>query len=106
MFSFLQQNEKCLFYNNHKNTFFLKQWSHIMDKLFDIKNNVNLTSCRAQLTHETYLWKKGIRNEFDLITVGVLSRTEVRWEWIASICSWSSMYTGTGADLAECLEKV
>lgn len=42
-----------------------------MDKLFDIKNYLNLTPCRAQLTHETYLWKKDIHNESDLVTVGV-----------------------------------
>ncbi len=37
MFSFLQQNEKSLFYNNHKKKYiFLEQWSHILDKQFDI----------------------------------------------------------------------
>lgn len=47
------------FYNKIKSAFsilstkllFLAQWSNIMDKLFDIKNNVNMTPCRAQLTH-------------------------------------------------------
>lgn len=50
---------------------FSEQWSNIMDKLFDFKNNVNLTPCRAQLTHETYLWKKDIHYESDLVTVDV-----------------------------------
>ena len=30
------------------------------------------------------------------VSVGVLSRIDVRWVWIASICSWASKYNRTG----------